>query len=77
MGRAARAGPRRLPLYLDVVAGSNPVLGAFRGGVIVMLWVYLLSLGLLLGGELNGVLADRRHLRQDAPTGQLELFPAK
>jgi len=65
-------------VYVGVAAGGNPVLGAFGGGAIVMLWVYLLSLSLLLGGELNGVLAERRHLRQDAPRGeQLALFAAK
>ncbi|HVL86350.1 MAG TPA: YihY/virulence factor BrkB family protein [Pseudonocardia sp.] len=46
--------------YLAVVAGANPVLGAFGGGIIVMTWVYLLSLALLLGGELNAVLEARR-----------------
>ena len=46
-------------IYLEVVAGTNPVLGAFGGGAIVMIWVFLLSLGLLLGGELNAVLAER------------------
>lgn len=47
-------------LYLRVVAGANPVIGAFGGGVIVMTWVYLLSLSLLLGGELNSLLRVRR-----------------
>jgi membrane protein len=51
--------------YLTVVAGANPVLGAFGGGVIVMIWVYLLSLGLLLGGELNAVLVGRRAAGDD------------
>lgn len=44
-------------LYLRLVGDRNPVLGAFGGGVIVMIWAYLLSLALLLGGELNAVLA--------------------
>lgn len=43
-------------LYVNVVAGVNPVLGAFGGGAIVMIWIYLLSLALLLGGEFNATL---------------------
>lgn len=38
------------------------MLGAFGGEVIVMTWTYLLSVGLLLGGELNATLQDHRHL---------------
>jgi membrane protein len=53
--------------YLQVVGERNPVLGAFGGGVIVMTWVYLLSLVLLAGGELNATLTDRRHLRDVPP----------
>lgn len=49
-----------LHLYLSLAAGANPVLGAFGGGAIVMTWVYLLSLSLLLGGELNAVLQHPR-----------------
>ena len=63
-------------LYLTVVAGANPVLGAFGGGAIVMTWVFLLSFGLLLGGELNAVLVERAALRaqDDVDQGQLALF---
>ncbi len=43
-------------LYLVVIASGNPVLGAFGGGAILMTWIYLLSLALLLGGELNATL---------------------
>ncbi|HWG93217.1 MAG TPA: YihY/virulence factor BrkB family protein [Mycobacteriales bacterium] len=63
-----------LRVYVEVVADRNPVLGAFGGGIIVMTWAYLLSLALLVGGELNAVLHDeRRAATGDA--GQLALFP--
>jgi membrane protein len=68
---AATAGFR---LYLDLAADRNPVLGAFGGGAIVMTWAYLLSLALLLGGELNAVLMQSRE--QPRTQGeQLALFP--
>lgn len=63
-----------LRVYLGLAADSNPVLGAFGGGAIVMTWIYLLSLSLLLGGELNAVLLQQR--RQAKPWQQLALFPA-
>lgn len=47
-------------LYLSLTAGANPVLGAFGGGAIVMIWIYLLSLTLLLGGEFNATLQQER-----------------
>lgn len=46
--------------YIVTVAGRNPVISAFGGGAIVMTWVYLLSLALLLGGELNATLSAGR-----------------
>ena len=62
-------------LYLELAAARNPVLGAFGGGAIVMTWVYLLSLSLLLGGELNAVLRERRQAAQTSADGdQLSLF---
>jgi membrane protein len=47
-------------VYLVSLGSTNPVLGSFGGGLIVMMWVYLLSLALLVGGELNATLYDRR-----------------
>jgi len=46
-------------LYLRLTGSTNPVLGAYGGAAILMLWVYLLTIALLLGGELNAVLARR------------------
>ena len=61
-------------VYLGFAAATNPVLGAFGGGAIVMIWVYLLSLSLLLGGELNATRLQRRRDRGEGR--QLALFPA-
>ena len=49
-----------LRLYVTVVPGGNQVLGLLGGPLIVLLWLYLLAMGLLLGGELNALLAERR-----------------
>ncbi|MEX2290547.1 MAG: YihY/virulence factor BrkB family protein [Mycobacteriales bacterium] len=62
-------------IYLGFAAESNRVLGAFGGGAIVMTWTYLLSLGLLLGGELNAVLVQRREV-SGTEGQQLTLFDA-
>jgi membrane protein len=45
-------------LYLAVF-GGNPIFGILSGALVVLLWMYLLSLALLLGAELNAVLAER------------------
>lgn len=47
-----------LNLYLQVVAGGNPVFGILGGGLILLIWLYLLSLSLLIGGEFNAVLKE-------------------
>lgn len=45
--------------YLRVAAGANQVLGALGGSVILVLWLYLLAIALLVGGEVNELLATR------------------
>ena len=48
-----------LRVYLLVAGEANEMLGVLGGALIVLIWLYLLSLGLLLGAELNGVLVCR------------------
>ena len=47
-------------IYLQVAGGTNPVFGILGGGLILLLWMYLLSLALLLGAEINAILIVRR-----------------
>lgn len=49
-----------LTLYLRFATAGNPVIGALGGGLILLIWLYLLSLGLLLGGEVNAASARGR-----------------
>lgn len=52
-------------IYLDVAGATNQVLGTLGGALIVLLWLYLLAVGLLLGGELNAVLAVRYGVKSE------------
>ncbi len=48
-------------VYLDAAAsGMNAVFGLLGGALILLVWLYLLSMGLLVGAEINSVLNDRR-----------------
>lgn len=49
-----------LHLYLDLAGGGNQVLGVLGGPLIVLVWLYLLAAGLLLGAVVNRVAEKRR-----------------
>lgn len=50
--------------YVQVSSsGGNAIYGVVGGVLLLLLWVYVLSLGLILGAELNQVLADRHGIR--------------
>ena len=50
--------------YLAVAAGANRVFGSLGGALIVLIWLYLLALGVLIGGEINAILATRHRVPQ-------------
>lgn len=63
-----------LLLYLGVAARSaNAVFGILGGALTLMLWLYVLALGVLLGGELNFRLALERGLL-DADVEPLDAY---
>ena len=50
-------------VYLDAASsGMNAVFGLLGGALILLVWLYLLSMGLLVGAEINRVLNQRRGL---------------
>lgn len=49
-----------LGLYMTLITAGNDVLGLLGGGLILMIWFYLMTLALLFGGELNAVIARDR-----------------
>jgi len=54
------AGSYGLKFYVWLSYGGNRVLGVVGGGLILMLWAYILCYVLLLGSEVNSILASRR-----------------
>lgn len=56
--------PGGFRLYLQVAVGGNAVFGVLGGALTLLFWLYLLAIGLLVGGELNAVIAARHHVRQ-------------
>jgi membrane protein len=51
-------------LYLEVAVQFNQIFGALGGALTLMIWFYVLSLSLLIGGEFNMALDRRRGRRR-------------
>ena len=51
-------------VYLDAASsGVNAVFGLLGGALSLLIWLYLLAMGLLVGAEINSILNDRRDRR--------------
>lgn len=62
-----------LRYYLQLSGGGNQVFSVLGGSLIALIWLYLLALGLLVGGELNACLMQRAARADGAPpTGSRE-----
>ena len=48
--------------YLAFAGGANQVFGALGGALIVLVWLYVLAIGMLVGGEVNAILAARHRI---------------
>lgn len=52
--------------YLSIVAqGANVVFGFLGGALSLLFWLYLMAMGLLVGAEVNSLLATRRGIPLD------------
>ncbi|MYG99602.1 MAG: YihY/virulence factor BrkB family protein [Acidimicrobiaceae bacterium] len=56
-------------VYLDAASsGMNAVFGLLGGALSLLIWLYLLAMGLLVGAEINSILNTRRGLRSAEPS---------
>ncbi|PZS14470.1 MAG: YihY/virulence factor BrkB family protein, partial [Pseudonocardiales bacterium] len=56
------------PIYVAIAAHVSPTLGSHGGGLIVLVWLYLMTLSLFLGADLNATCLPRP-ARGDNSTG--------
>jgi membrane protein len=45
-------------VYVSTFASYNTTYGAFAGGVILLLWIWLACIAFLIGAELDAALAE-------------------
>jgi membrane protein len=57
-------------VYLATIASYNDTYGAFAGGVILLLWIWLGAIAVLLGAEIDAVLGERRRGHAHPPAGR-------
>lgn len=64
-------------IYVSLVGGANPLLGVLGGVLVALTWINLLSVGILLGGELNAELSEVRRPAPEPVTAVADLTPVE
>ena len=65
---ALEASFQVLPLFIHFVR-YNPTLRMFGGPAILLVWLYFMANGIVLGAELNWWVSRRRRQHEDAAVG--------
>lgn len=64
--------------YLDAASsGSNAIYGLLGGALSLLFWLYLMATGLLLGAEVNSLLAVRRGIDIEGPPKRRPTLPRR
>jgi membrane protein len=64
-------------LYLSSIAGATALYGAFTAAIVLVVWLWLTSVALLLGAELNAEIERSKELHEGVPEGETLNRPAR
>jgi membrane protein len=64
-------------VYISRVADVGALYGGFAGAIVLVAWIWLTSVALLFGAELNAEIERERELREGVPAGDTLNRPAR
>jgi membrane protein len=64
-------------LYLSSISGATAVYGAFAAAIVLVVWLWLTSVALLLGAELNAEIERSKELAEGVPEQETLNRPAR
>ncbi len=64
-------------LYISQVANVGALYGAFAGAIVLLAWLWLTSIALLFGAELDAEIERQRELSEGVPESETLNLPAK
>lgn len=64
-------------LYLSTISGATALYGAFTAAIVLVIWLWLTSVALLLGAELNAEIERSQELAEGVPEDETLNRPAR